>query len=120
MTRSLQTTARRLAACVALSAAFTAVIVTPGSADPTHRIVGYGGVLPLPVAHGTSAAAPTSIRGDRALAQRRDARGEHGRVLYASGRAPGAATDTTSPRHTPCPAQRVAELRLRASMAPNS
>ena len=119
MTRSLQTTARRLAACVALSAAFSALIVTPGSADPTHRIVGYGGILPLPVAHGPSAAT-SPVRTDRSLAQKRDARAERGRVLYASGRAPAAATDSTGARHAPCPAQRVAEARLRATMVPNS
>lgn len=119
MTR-VQRIGRRIGACIVLPALLCAVLVNVGHADPTHRIVGYGGVLPLPVSHGASSTQPTASRGDRMLSQRRDSHPERERVLYAAGRQPAAAADSTAQRHTPCPAQRVAEVRSRSVGTPNS
>ena len=74
------------------------VIVTP--ADTTRRVAGYGGVLSLPVLEATDTVS-LNARIDQLL-DRRDARAERGRVLYAAGHEPTkqatSAGSTTSPR----------------------
>lgn len=119
MTR-LQRIMRRMGACIALPAMLCAVLVNVGHADPTHRIVGYGGVLPLPVSHAPSTGQTTAGRGERLLSQHRDSHPEHERVLYAAGRQPVAPGDSVATRHTPCPSQRIAEVRSRSAGTPNS
>jgi hypothetical protein len=119
MTR-LQRIGRRIGACVVLPALLCVGLVSVGHADPTHRIVGYGGVLPLPVAHATAPSQTTAARGDRVLSPRRDSHTERERVLYAGGRQPVAPTDSIAPRRTPCPSQRIAEVRSRSTGTPNS
>ncbi len=119
MTR-LQRIGRRIGACIMLPALLCAVLVNVGHADPTHRVVGYGGVLPLPVSHAAASSQSAAGRGDRVLAQRHDSHPERERVLYATGRQPAAAADSSAQRHTPCPAQRIAEVRSRSAGTPNS
>jgi hypothetical protein len=119
MTR-LQRIVRRIGACLVLPAMLCAVLVNVGHADPTHRIVGYGGVLPLPVSHAPSAGQTAAGPGERILAQRHDSHPGHERVLYAAGRQPVAPVDSVAPRHTPCPSQRIAEIRSRTAGTPNS
>ncbi|MEP6491043.1 MAG: hypothetical protein ABJF01_00105 [bacterium] len=88
--------------------------------DPSRRVTGYGGVLPVPV---PSTPAPTAApRLDPVLDQQhRDARAVRGRVLYAAGSAPHA-QQPQAPRTTPkspCALQRIVQGRA-ASISPNS
>ena len=81
--------------------------------DPVRRAeIGYGGVLPVPGPSVTPSA--TASRIDPMLdAQRREARIERGRVLYAAGQPP-ARTIAPAPRVArkgPCPQQRVVQGR---------
>jgi hypothetical protein len=66
--------------------------------DSTRRVVGYGGVLPLPAVESTGDAAPLLGRLETILELRHDARSERGRVLYATGRAPAARSASTADR----------------------
>lgn len=83
--------------------------------DPTRKINGYGGVLPVPA---PSATAQSGARPDSA-ADRREQRPRRGRILYATGRAPQVTpaqrADSAKPR---CEA-RVSQSRT-ASSLPNS
>ena len=85
------------------------VLATP---DPTRRPTGYGGVLPVP----TTPAPAKATHPDPLLEQqRRDLRASRGRVLYAPGHGPAAAS-TPAAAHkkvapkTPC-TMRVGERR---------
>ena len=88
--------------------------------DPARRAeIGYGGVLPVPGPSITPSA--TALRIDPMLdGQRREARIERGRVLYAAGHAP---ERTVQPaprvaRKGPCPQQRV--VQGRGAISPSS
>jgi hypothetical protein len=83
--------------------------------DPSRRVTGYGGVLPVPT---PSTPAPSATpRLDPILDQQhRDARSVRGRVLYATGVAPATPTaHAPQPTHAapkaPCPLQRVVQGR---------
>ncbi|HTE47327.1 MAG TPA: hypothetical protein VK636_18900 [Gemmatimonadaceae bacterium] len=96
------------------------LVVCIGVPDPSRRVTGYGGVLPVPA---PSAPAPsTTPRLDPVLDQQhRDARAIRGRVLYATGSA-RQMQQQQAPRTTPkapCPLQRVVQGRA-AIAAPNS
>ena len=91
--------------------------------DPSRRVTGYGGVLPVPT---PSTPAPTSTpRLDPVLdQQQRDARSVRGRVLYATGTAPVAPNAHVqqaprTPPKAPCPLQRVVQGRA-ATVSPTS
>jgi hypothetical protein len=81
-----------------------------GSVTPTNR---YAGVLPVP---SSSSKAPNRL--DSLLDQHRDARAERGRVLYAAGHAPKAATAPKKIRRQ-C-SDHVASVRGSSSSTPNS
>ena len=72
------------------------VIVTP--ADTTRRVPGYGGVLSLPVIVATDTLS-LNARIDQIL-DRRDARADRGRVLYAAGHEPAAKATSHSGSRT--------------------
>jgi len=72
------------------------VIVTP--ADTTKRVPGYGGVLSLPVIVATDTLS-LNARIDQIL-DRRDARADRGRVLYAAGHEPVAKPSAPSRART--------------------
>ena len=97
-----------------------ALVVSVNTPDPTRRVTGYGGVIPVP---GPAAAASTApARLDPILEQqRRDTRAVRGRVLYATGHAPRdtVAARATPVRKGPCPDTRVGQGRGSSSM-PNS
>jgi len=88
------------------------IVVGAHTPDPTRRDVGYGGVLPVP---GPSAVTSTAaLHVDPMLdARHREARIQRGRVLYAAGHAPAAATPAAPhvARKGPCPQQRVVQGR---------
>lgn len=97
------------------------LVVCVGISDPTRRVTGYGGVLPVPT---PSAPAPAATpRLDPVLDQQhRDARSVRGRVLYATGAAPvvpHAQPTPRTPAKGPCPLQRVVQGRA-ASSSPTS
>jgi hypothetical protein len=73
---------------------FGIVIVTP--ADTTRRTPGYGGVLSLPVLEASDTIS-LNTRIDQVL-DRRDARAERGRVLYAAGHEPAKPANTSAAR----------------------
>jgi hypothetical protein len=85
--------------------------------DPSRRPTGYGGVLPVP-----GSVIPASTNGaksDPLLDQaHRDLRAARGRVLYATGHAPQAATAPRAERKVPCAERRM--VQGRANSAPNS
>lgn len=92
------------------------VVGIHGPVDPTRRTSGYGGVLPVPAPAAASVA--TTTRPELLLdQQRRDLRAARGRVLYADGHAPQAASTRTEHK-TQCPERRV--VQNRAGTAPNS
>ena len=86
-------------------------------ADPTRRTTGYVGVLPVPA---TSTATPALAHVDGPADQaRRDLRAARGRVLYAAGHQPQAATQRAE-RKVACPSDhRVGQTRT-APSSPNS
>jgi hypothetical protein len=98
------------------------LVVCVSVPDPSRRVTGYGGVLPVPT---PSAPAPSAApRLDPVLDQQhRDARSVRGRVLYATGTAPNAPhaqqAPTRTPAKGPCPLQRVVQGRA-ASTSPTS
>jgi len=83
-----------------------------GNGAPTNR---YAGVLPVPSSSSASAQAPSRL--DSLLDQHHDARAERGRVLYAAGHAPKAAT--TAKNHRRQCSDHVASARG-SSNTPNS
>jgi len=96
------------------------VIVTP--ADTTKRVPGYGGVLSLPVIEATDTLS-LNAKIDQIL-DRRDARAERGRVLYAAGHEPAAAKASSSTsrsrtaREKPCPPVTPGSNRLAKPSVP--
>ncbi len=97
-----------------------ALVVSVNTPDPTRRVTGYGGVIPVPGPSAPTTTAPARL--DPILEQqRRDTRAVRGRVLYATGHAPrDTAAARTAPVHKgPCPDTRVGQGRASTSM-PNS
>jgi hypothetical protein len=100
-----------------------ALATTFHAADPVRRPTGYGGVLPVP-SH-TSATPANATHLDSLVAlQRRDARTERGRVLYADGRTEHVTSAAAVPSHAQphrrlCPEQRVGQTHT-PSILPNS
>src|SRR5436190_17592685 len=87
MIGSVQCVCRLVAAPPSVSAMlFVISILVP--TDSTRRSAGYAGVLPLPIGESSTNVAPLATFTDQLLDQRRDARAERGRVLYAAGHAP--------------------------------
>ena len=88
--------------------------------DPLRRAeIGYGGVLPVPGPSITPSASASRI--DPMLdAQRREARVERGRVLYAAGHGTARAIPPAPrvARKGPCPQQRV--VQGRGAISPTS
>ena len=103
---------------VPLVPAMVLVIGIHGPTDPTRRVTGYGGVIPVP-----GPAAPTPATTGRldpiADQQHRDARAVRGRVLYAPGRAPHTVVPSRTVHKVPCPEQRVGQGRA-TGISPNS
>jgi hypothetical protein len=83
-----------------------------GNGTPTNR---YAGVLPVPSSSSASSQVPSRL--DSLLDQHHDARAERGRVLYAAGHAPKAATPSKN-RRRQC-SDHVASARG-SSNTPNS
>jgi hypothetical protein len=97
------------------------LVVCVNVPDPSRRVTGYGGVLPVPA---PAAPAPTAVlRLDPVLNQQhRDARAVRGRVLYAGGNGPHAQQQQSPPVQQakgPCPLQRVVQGHA-AGASPNS
>jgi len=119
MTGSIERIWRQLPKRPALSA--MALVVSITTPDPTHRVTGYGGVVPVPSPAASTTSAPSRL--DPILEQqRRDTRAIRGRVLYAAGRGPRDTSATrivTPPHKSPCPDQRVGQSRA-PSVMPNS
>jgi hypothetical protein len=90
--------------------------------DPTRRVTGYGGVMPVP-GPSAPAAAPAG-RVDPILDQQhREARAVRGRVLYAPGHDPRTSTAPRPVHKGPCPEQRVGQGHAAArpgGISPNS
>ena len=95
------------------------VIVTP--ADTTRRIPGYGGVLSLPVVEATDTLS-LNARIDQIL-DRRDARADRGRVLYAACHEPAAKPSSTRRARTTrakvCPPPTPESVRIAKPSAPS-
>jgi hypothetical protein len=77
-------------------------------ADTTRRVPGYIGVLSLPILEATNDTLSLNSRLDQIL-DRRDARTERGRVLYAAGHEP--ARSTTTPSATPAASRTARVMR---------
>lgn len=96
------------------------VIAWRNPKDPSRKVTGYGGVLPVPAPTAPTQPTSASARPDSILEQQhRDQRAARGRVLYAAGRPPQTTTaQRTDGPKPPCDA-RVGPTRA-ASSAPNT
>ena len=84
--------------------------------DPVRRTTGYVGVLPVPA---PTATASSVARSDQPIDQaRREMRAARGRVLYADGHAPQAASQRAERKAT-CTDHRVGQSKAPSS-SPNS
>ncbi len=94
MLRLVERASRLVAKPQSISALLLVVSITTTPADSTRREAGYAGVLPLPIEVGGDV---TVLGGkpEQPL-ERRDARTERGRVLYAAGHAPNARSSSVS------------------------
>jgi hypothetical protein len=89
--------------------------------DPSRRVTGYGGVLPVPASSATAPAttAPTAHIDPVVEQQHRDARAVRGRVLYAAGSTHAQPQAPKTAPKAPCPMQRVVQGRA-AIVSPTS
>src|SRR5690242_18592690 len=104
---------RRLGQVSRVAPVMLLVIGIPSHPDPINkRVTGTAGILPIPAAPATSSNTRSELI---APENRRDARAERGRVLYADGRASRDSAETRAVRHHLCPDQRVVQTRTSAN-----
>ncbi len=88
-------------------------------ADTTRRVPGYVGVLSLPILEATHDTLSLNSRIDQIL-DRRDARTERGRVLYAAGHEPARSTNAPAVVPTPTPSRTARVTRACPPPSPAS
>lgn len=102
---------RRLGQIGRVAPVMMLVVGIPSHPDPTKRLTGTAGILPIPAAPATTAG-----RSDAPAAEsRRDTRSERGRVLFADGRVLRLSRISRDSAHAMhrhlCPDQRVVQTR---------